>query len=117
MRTLSNVARHRKKVRVLRRARGFVGSRHRLWRIAVNAVRRADRYAYIGRKLRKRDFRRLWVQRINAAARAEGLTYSRFMGGLRRAQIDLNRKMLADLALRRPEVFRELVAAARGALA
>jgi large subunit ribosomal protein L20 len=114
MRSVNRVARHHRKRRVFRRASGFVGSRHRLWRIARGSVQRAERYAYIGRKRRKRDFRRLWIQRINAAARAEGMSYSQFIGGLRRAQVDLNRKVLADLALRRPEVFRELVSRARG---
>jgi len=116
VRTATHVARRARKNRVMKRAKGFVGSRHRLWRIAKNAVMRAERYAFIGRKRKKRDFRQLWIVRINAAARQEGIGYSRLICGLRKAGIDLNRKMMAELAMRRPEVFRQLVAEAKSAL-
>ena len=116
VRSLSVVPRRRKKNRLFRRASGYYGSRHRLWRIAKNAVMRADRYAYIGRKRKKRDFRRLWILRINAAARAEGLSYSRLIHGLRKSGIDINRKMLAELALRHPDAFKAVVGEAKSAL-
>jgi large subunit ribosomal protein L20 len=101
--------------RVLRRARGYVGGRSRLYQSAVEAVLRAGRFAYRDRRVRKRDFRRLWIARINAAARLNGLTYSTLMHGLKRAQIDLDRKVLADIAVRDAEAFARLVEVARGA--
>jgi large subunit ribosomal protein L20 len=101
---------------VLDRARGFRGARSRHYRLANEAVMHAERYAYRDRRTRKRDFRKLWIQRINAAARAEGLSYSRFIAGLRQAEVDIDRKVLADLAVRDPEAFRNLAAHARDAL-
>jgi large subunit ribosomal protein L20 len=99
-----------------RRVRGFFMGRRRL-RQAIEAVLKADSQQYIGRKLRKRDFRRLWNQRINAAARQHGLSYSRLIHGLKLANIDLNRKMLADLAVREPHAFEAVVVQAKAALA
>jgi large subunit ribosomal protein L20 len=101
---------------VLDRARGFRGARSRRYRVANEAVLHAERYAYRDRRTRKRDFRKLWIQRINAAARAEGLSYSRFMDGLRKAEVEVDRKVLADLAVRDPDAFRNLVAVAKSAL-
>jgi len=107
--------RRTRKKNLFRRVRGFFLGRQRL-RQAIQARMKADRFAYIGRKLRKRDFRRLWTQRINAAARMHGLSYSKFIHGLKVSGIDVNRKMLADLAVREPAVFKSLVEQARAAL-
>ena len=95
--------------RVLKQAKGFYGRRKNNITSANAAVDRSMQYAYIGRKLKKRNFRSLWIQRINAAARAHGLTYSRFMSGLARAGIEIDRKVLADLAVHEPEAFKALV--------
>ena len=97
-------------------AKGYTGGRRRLWRTVRNAVDRARQYAYRDRKVRKRDFRRLWIVRINAAARIEGLSYSTLMHGLKQADVDVNRKMLADVAVRDPETFRRFAERAKQAL-
>jgi large subunit ribosomal protein L20 len=110
------VARHRKKKKYLRAARGYFGGRSKLWRIAKNAVERGWQYSYRDRKNKKREFRRLWITRINAAARQHDLSYSRFMNGLKLAGVEVNRKVLADLAVREPEAFGELVAQAKAKL-
>lgn len=112
-RATSAVPRHRKKKKYLRAARGYFGGRSKLWRIAKNAVERGWQYSYRDRKNRKREFRRLWISRINAAARQHDLSYSRFMNGLKLAGVEVNRKVLADLAVREPEAFGELVAQAK----
>jgi large subunit ribosomal protein L20 len=101
---------------VLNRAKGFRGARSRRYRIANESVMHALRYAYRDRRKRKGNFRKLWITRINAASRAEGLSYSRFMNGLKRAEVEVDRKMLADLAIRDPAAFRALVEVAKGAL-
>lgn len=103
--------------RVLKAAKGFWGSRHSLFRQANEAVMHAEQYAYRDRRARKRDFRRLWITRINAACRAEGLTYSRFIQGLALAGITVNRKVMADLAFCDDAGFKALVEQARAALA
>lgn len=100
----------------LRRARGYRGAASRRFRVAREAVQHAERYSYRDRRRRKRDFRRLWITRINAAARSEGLAYSRFMHGLKLAEVELDRKVLADIAVRDPDTFGELVGVARSAL-
>jgi large subunit ribosomal protein L20 len=105
-----------RKKKLFRRSRGFFLGRKNL-RQANQAVMRAMAQEYVGRKLRKRDFRRLWTQRINAASRQHGLSYSRFIHGLKLAGIDLNRKMLSDLALRDPAAFEAVVGQAKAALA
>lgn len=105
--------RHRKIVKL---AKGYWGARHRWFRMANQALLKAWSHAYRHRRLRKRDFRRLWIVRINAAARLHGLSYSRLMAGLRRAGIAVNRKMLADLAVRDPDAFAHLARRAREAL-
>ncbi len=107
----------KKRKRVLARAKGYYLAKSKLYRYAREAVNRADQFAYIGRKLRKRDFRRLWITRISAATRSHGLNYSRFIRGLKDAGIDLNRKMLADIAVKDPEAFGQLVAKAKAGLA
>jgi large subunit ribosomal protein L20 len=95
----------RRRNRILNHAEGFWGGRSRLFAVAVEVVHKAWQYAYIGRKRRKRDFRRLWVARINAAARVNGTTYSRLIGGLKTANIGIDRKILADLAITDPGAF------------
>jgi len=102
----------RRRNRILKHARGFYGARSRIYGDAVEQVRRAWREAYIGRRRKKRDFRRLWIVRINAAARAHGLSYSKLMHGLKKASVGLDRKILADLALRDPGGFKAVVDAA-----
>jgi large subunit ribosomal protein L20 len=97
-------------------ARGAFGGRSKLWRPAKETVERGWRYAYRDRRNRKRDFRRLWITRINAAARLNDLNYSTFMNGLRKAGIEIDRKMLADLAVRDSQAFAELASRARAAL-
>ena len=107
-------ARHRK---VIKNAKGYYGRRKNTFRIANQAVEKAGQYAYRDRRVKKRNFRALWIQRINAAAREAGLTYSRFMNGLDRAGIEVDRKVLADLAVREPEAFKALAEKAKAALA
>jgi len=108
----------RKKRRAtLARAKGYRGQAHSSYKRAKEAVLHAERYAYRDRRNRKRDFRRLWITRIGAAARREGLSYSQFMHGLRRAGVELDRKMLADIAVRDPETFRRFAERAREAVA
>ena len=106
-------ARHRK---VIGRAKGYYGRRKNTFRAANQAVERAGQYAYRDRKQKKRVFRALWIQRINAAAREHGLTYGRFINGLGRAGIEVDRKMLADIAVHEPTAFKSLVDQAQAAL-
>lgn len=114
--TNAPASRERRK-RVVDAAKGFRGRRSKLFRYAKNAMQKAKYFAYRDRKTRKRNFRALWVQRINSAVRAEGLTYSRFIEGLRLAGITLDRKVLADMAVTDEAAFRQVVAAASKALA
>ncbi len=107
--------RRRKRKKLLARAKGFFQTKSKLYRAAKEAVDTSLNYAFIGRKLRKRDFRRLWITRIGAAAREHGLSYSQFMHGLKAAGIGLDRKVLADLAVREPDAFAHLVEQARSA--
>ncbi len=102
--------------RILDRAKGYYGRRKNTIRIAIQAVEKAGQYAYRDRKVKKRNFRALWIQRINAATRAEGLTYGQFMHGLKLAGVDLDRKVLADLALNEAAAFSAIVAQAKAAL-
>ena len=108
---------HARHKRVLEQAKGYYGRRKNTIRIARQAVEKAGQYAYRDRKVNKRNFRALWIQRINAACREEGLTYGNFMHGLKLAAVELDRKVLADLAMHEPEVFKAIVAQAQGALA
>ena len=107
-------ARHRK---VIKKAKGYYGRRKNTFRVANQAVEKAGQYAYRDRRARKRNFRSLWIQRINAAARDAGLTYARFINGLDRAGIEVDRKVLADLAVKEPEAFKALAEKAKAALA
>ena len=110
------VTAHAKHKKILKAAKGFYGRRKNTIRTAKAAVDRAGTNAYIGRKLRKRNFRALWIQRINAAVREHGLTYGRFIDGLAKAGVEVDRKILSDLAITQPEAFKALVDQANGAL-
>jgi len=111
-RGVTSHARHRK---VIKQAKGYYGRRKNTIRVAKQAVEKAGQYAYRDRKVRKRTFRALWIQRINAAARLHGLTYGRFIDGLNKAGIELDRKVLADIAVHEPATFHSLVEAASAA--
>jgi large subunit ribosomal protein L20 len=108
-------ARRRRK-KILKLAKSYRGGRSKLYRTAADTVDKALQYAYRDRKTRKRDFRALWVVRINAAARLNNLSYSRFMSGLKRANVEINRKILADLAISDPKAFSQLATIAAGAV-
>jgi large subunit ribosomal protein L20 len=103
----------KKHKKILKLAKGYYGAKSKLFKTANESVLRALRNAYIGRKLRKRDFRKLWIARINAATRISGLSYSRFMNGMKLAGIDINRKMLSEIAINDPKAFAELVEVAK----
>jgi large subunit ribosomal protein L20 len=115
-RARSNVPRLKRKKQVMKAARGAYGGRSKLWKAAKETVERGWRYAYRDRKNRKRDFRRLWITRINAAARQNDMSYSALMNGLRKAGIEIDRKILADLAVRDPQAFSAIAEQARSAL-
>lgn len=108
-RSVNAVASRRRRKKILKAAKGYFGARSKVYTVAKNAVEKAMQYAYIGRKLKKRAFRRLWIARINAAARQHGMSYSTFMHGLNKKEIGLNRKVLADLAMNHPDSFKALV--------
>jgi len=116
MRAQNTPARKRARKAVMKAASGFHAGRHRQYRRALEATKRAEQQAFIGRKLKKRDFRQLWITRINIAARNNGLSYSRFISGLSRLGIELDRKQLSELAIHQPEAFTALVEQAKGAL-
>jgi large subunit ribosomal protein L20 len=116
-RATNAVARRRRRKKVLKQARGYWGRKHSSYRFANEQLMRSGAYAYRDRRARKRDFRRLWITRINAAARREGMSYSEFIHGLDEAGIEVNRKMLADIAVRDPEAFRRFAELAREATA
>ena len=107
---------HKRHKTILREARGFVGGRHRLYRNAKETLMRAENYSYRDRRVRKRDFRRLWITRINAAVRAQGVSYSRFMQAMKLAGIELDRRSLADLAVTDIGAFNQVVARAMAAV-
>lgn len=115
-RVRNSVARLKRRKQILNNAKGYFGRRKNLYKTAKEAVERAWRYQYRDRKNRKRDFRRLWIVRINAAARQHDMSYSRFMNGLKLAGIEINRKVLADIAIRDPQAFEQLATAARSKL-
>ena len=117
MRTLKGSARRRAKNRLFRKVKGYTGGRSKLFRTAKETLVRAGAYAFRDRRVRKRDFRKLWIIRINAAARQRGLRYGELVAGLKRAEIELDRKMLAEIAVHDPQMFDAVVEAARGALA
>ena len=105
----SSVPRHRRHRKIIKQAKGYYGARSRTFKVAKDAVWKAGTFAYRDRRQKKRVFRRLWIARINAAARLNGMSYSAFVGGLKRKGIELDRKVLADLAVHSPEAFAELV--------
>ena len=108
-RSKNAVASRARRKKVLKMAKGYYGARKNVWTVAKNAVEKGLQYAYVGRKLRKRQFRSLWIQRINAGARQHGMSYSVFMGKLSKSGIELNRKVLADLAMNHPAAFKAVV--------
>ena len=116
MRVKPGVAKHRRLRRILKEVKGYRAARRRRIKLAKEAILRAGTNAYVGRRLKKREFRSLWIVRLNAAARARGLTYSRFVRGLKSAGIDVNRKELATVAYRDPEAFDRFVELAKAAL-
>ena len=106
----------KRRKKVLKLSKGYFGSKHRLFKTAKEAVMKSGQYAYIGRKQKKRDFRRLWITRISAAAKLNGMNYSTFMNGLKKANIEMNRKMLAELAVSDAAGFASLVEQAKAAI-
>ena len=108
-RSVNAVASSARRKKVLKQAKGFFGRRKNVWTVAKNAVEKAMQYAYRGRKEKKRSFRGLWITRINAGTREHGMSYSQFMGALKKNNIELNRKVLADLAMNHPEAFKAVV--------
>jgi large subunit ribosomal protein L20 len=115
-RVKSNVVRLKRKKQIMKAARGYFGARSKLWRPAKESVERAWRYAYRDRRNKKRDFRRLWITRINAGAHLHEMNYSTFMNGLKKAGIEVDRKILSDLAIHDPQAFGALAEQARAAL-
>lgn len=108
-RSVNAVASRARRKRILKQAKGFYGKRKNVYTVAKNIVEKGMTYSYVGRKLKKREYRRLWIARINAAVRAEGITYSEFINKLKVKNLDLDRKVLADLAMNEPESFKKLV--------
>ncbi|NLZ72310.1 MAG: 50S ribosomal protein L20 [Bacteroidales bacterium] len=108
-RSVNHVASRNRRKKVLRLTRGYFGARKNVWTVAKHTWEKGLTYAYSDRKKKKRNFRSLWIQRINAAARLNGTTYSRLMGALKKNEIDINRKVLADLAMNHPEAFKAVV--------
>ena len=108
-RSTNSVASRARRKKIMKRAKGYFGRRKNVWTVAKNAVEKADVYAYTGRKQKKRNFRALWIQRINAGVRLHGMSYSVFIGKVAKKDIKLNRKVLADLAMNHPEAFAAVV--------
>ncbi len=108
-RSVNHVASRARRKKVLKMTRGYFGCRKNVWTVAKNTWEKGQQYAYRDRKNKKRNFRALWIQRINAAARMEGMSYSKFMGALHKAGININRKALADLAMNEPQAFKAIV--------
>lgn len=117
MRVKRGTVRKDNRKRILKRAEGYFGSRHALYKTAKEAVMKADANAFNGRKERKQEYRKLWIRRISAACKLNDISYSKFMNGLKLANVNLNRKMLAEIAGTNPEQFSKLVETAKGALA
>ena len=111
--SVNHVASRAKRKRILKLTRGYYGARKNVWTVAKNTWEKGLTYAFRDRRNKKRNFRALWIQRINAAARLEGLSYSQLMGGLHKAGIEINRKVLADLAVNNPQAFKAIVAKAK----
>src|SRR5574343_1017659 len=112
-RSVNHVASRKRRKRILSLTRGYIGARKNVWTVAKNTWEKGLQYAYRDRKNKKRNFRALWIQRINAAARLENMSYSTLMGALHKAGIEINRKVLADLAVNHPEAFKAVVAKAK----
>ena len=112
-RSVNHVASRAKRQRILKLTRGYYGARKNVWTVAKNTWEKGLTYAFRDRRNKKRNFRALWIQRINAAARLEGLSYSQLMGGLHKAGIEINRKVLADLAVNNPQAFKAIVEKAK----
>ena len=108
-RSVNHVASRARRKKNLKRVKGQFGARKNVWTVAKNAYEKGLSYAYVGRKLKKREYRSLWIQRINAAARLEGMSYSQLMGAIHKAGIEINRKTLANLAMNNPEAFKAIV--------
>ena len=108
-RSVNHVASRARRKKTMKQAKGYFGRRKNVWTVAKNAVEKGMQYAYRDRKVKKREFRALWIQRINAAVRVYDMSYSQFIGGLKAASIDINRKTLADLAMNHPQAFEEIV--------
>lgn len=108
-RSVNHVASRARRKKILSLTRGYFGSRKNVWTVAKNTWEKGQQFAYRDRKAKKREFRALWIQRINAAARLEGMSYSRLMGALHKAGIEINRKVLADLAMNEPQAFKAIV--------
>ena len=115
MRVTAAVPSRKRRKRALERAKGFYGRSSKTIRVVYDAIDKADSHAYVGRKQKKRQYRRLWTVRINAACRQQNMTYSKFINGLKKAQIDINRKVLADLAVKDPAAFTALLEKAKAA--
>lgn len=112
-RSVNSAASKARRKKILKQAKGFYGKRKNVFTVAKNVVEKGMTYAYVGRKIKKRDYRALWIARINAACREEGMTYSVFINKLRTKEIELDRKVLADLAMNNPESFKALVASVK----
>lgn len=112
-RSVNHVASRARRKNMMKLAKGYFGARKNVWTVAKNAVEKGLGYAYEGRKQKKRNFRSLWIQRINAGARLHGMSYSQFMGAYNKSEMQLNRKVLADLAMNHPEAFAEVVKAVK----
>jgi large subunit ribosomal protein L20 len=117
MRATNGAARHKMIKRIKKRASGFFSGRHKMYRVICEAVRRAEQMAFNGRKLKKRQFRQMWIKRITIAVRAQGINYSQFINGLTKADIRLDRKQLSELAINQPAAFAEVVSKVKAALA
>ena len=114
-RSVNHVASKARRKKILKLTRGYFGARKNVWTVAKNTWEKGLTYAFRDRRNKKRNFRALWIQRINAAARLEGMSYSKLMGGLHKAGFEINRKVLADLAMNHPEAFKAVVAKAKAA--
>jgi large subunit ribosomal protein L20 len=113
-RSVNSVASRKRRKKILKVAKGYWGKKKNVWTVAKNAVEKGWTYAYRDRKAKKRDFRSLWIQRINAGVREQGMNYATFMGALKKSGINLNRKVLADLAMNNPEAFKAIVEKIKG---
>lgn len=114
-RSVNHVASRARRKKILKLTKGYFGSRKNVWTVAKNTWEKGQQFAYRDRKTKKREFRALWIQRINAGARLEGMSYSRLMGALHKAGIEINRKVLADLAMNEPQAFKAIVLQAKNA--